>query len=314
MSASVRVSFPPGSADCAIMFGAVRLDCSHPVDFTLLSSETATFASTTTDLSGTLVEASTPVAVYARNRNALIGSGNVTDSTAEQLFPVAAWGRQFVAAPVPDNQQSGYSIRLSCGSGGNASVVISGAVHHLSRQRPLTVHFASNQPAYISVIDGPPVQLVQFVRGAMVDTDSGAPAALVIPAVERFSHVYNITAVPGFINYVSVVARRLEVGGLRLNSQTLSTASSWVNISSDWATTAIRLTPATSYVLEHTGQRPFGAYSYGYISGRCAFANPAGASLPLQVSSLYFSLLAIKTHRVAPKMAHFCVRYNVVKL
>lgn len=287
-STNVRVRFPPATNDCVIVFGAVRIDCGQTVDFTLLGTETATFTSTTTDLSGTLVEASMPVAVYASNSLATIGPSNVTDATSEQLFPVPAWGRQFVVAPVPDNNQSGYSIRVTCGSAVNVAIEVAGITHLVTSQRPLTVDVADNRLTYVNVVGagGSAVQLIQFVRGATVSTDSGAPAALVVPAVERFSELYNFTTAAGYIDYVSIVSRPSDINGLRLNSQPLGVPdSAWLSVenSSDWLTTAVQLQASTSYTLEHTGQRQFGAYRYGYIRGQCAFGHPAGASLPLQV-------------------------------
>ena len=282
----VRVKFPPGSAQCVIVFGAVRLRCGQTVDFTLLGSETATFASSTADLSGTLVEASSPVAVYAGNAHVAIGPGNATDSTSEQLFPLSAWGREFVVAPVPDNGQSGYSLRVSCARAVGVFVHVAGDVHQLTPQRPLTVDFPDNRPAYVSVVDDGAVQLMQFVHGATTAADSGAPAALVVPAVDTFSDVYDLTADSEYVHYVSVVARQADVAGLRLDGQPLSVSSSaWLNVDSqtDWVTAAVPLPPASSYTLQHAGQQPFGAYRYGYIRGHCAFAHPAGAALPVQV-------------------------------
>jgi len=187
-STRVRVTFPPGPASCVIEFGAISLVCGQTVDFTLVGVETATFTSSTVDLSGSFVDASAPVAVYAGNSHVAIGPGNVTDSTQEQLFPVSAWGGEFVVAPVPDNAQSGYSLRVSCARAVNVSVDVAGLVHHLTSQQPLTLDFADNRAVYVSVVDGSAVQLMQFVRAATTAADSGAPAALVIPPVDRCSH------------------------------------------------------------------------------------------------------------------------------
>jgi len=285
---NVRVRFPPAPDDCAILFGAVRLDCGQTIDFTLLDAEIATFTSTTTDLSGTLVEASLPVAVYAKSTRVTIGPSNVTDSASEQLFPFSAWGTEFVVAPVPDNSQSGYSVRVSCGSAFGVSVDIAGIVRQLTPQRPLTVGFADNRPARVTVVGGSGngVQVMQFVHGATVAADSGAPSALVVPAVQRFSNVYNLRAADGYIEYVSVVSRLSDVSGLRLDGRPLGLAdSAWIDVdsSSDWVTAAVQLPASRSSTLEHDGRQEFGAYSYGYIRGHCAFAHPAGASLPLQV-------------------------------
>lgn len=286
-STRVRVRLAPGPFDCVIMFGAsVRLYCGQTVDFTLVGVENATFTSTTTDLSGTLVEASMPVAVYVSNLNVAIGPSNITDSTREQLFPVSAWGREFVVTPVPDNNRSGYSIRMSCARAEHVSVTVSGQIYQITRQRPLTVDFSDNRPAYVSVVNGSDIQLVQFVRGATTSTDGGAPAALVLPAVDRYSVEYSVTSIAGYVHYVSVATHRSDVSGLRLNGQPLNLPqSAWLIVDgpSDWVTTSVLLPAASTSTLSHTGPRPFAAYSYAYISRRCAIANPAGASLPVQV-------------------------------
>jgi len=288
-STNVRVQFPSWQDNCVITFRAIRLDCGQTLDFTLSSMQTATFRSTTTDLSGTLVEASMPVAVYADNSRITIGPGNVNDSTSEQLFPISSWGREFVVAPIPDNSQSGYSIRVSCGSAGNVSVAVDGVEYELNMRRPLTVDFGDNRPTYVNVVSAGALQLMQFVRGATVATDRGAPAALTVPAVERFTHTYTMTPDDAFTEYMSIVARRSDVSGLRLNGLPLSVT--WLDVgSSGWVTAAVPLMASETDTLEHTGQKPFGAYSYGYTAGHCAFAYPTGASLPLQV---YFTDLNI---------------------
>jgi len=292
-STDVRVQFPSSSSqdDCMIMFSGVRLDCGQTIDFTLLEAETATFASKTTDLSGTLVDASMPVAVFVNNSRVTIGPGNVIDDIGEQLFPVSAWDRQFIVAPIPDNNQSGYSLRLTSGGAGNVSVDIAGTVHHLEPRQPLTVDFLDNRPTYVNVTDiedaAAGVQLIQFVRGATVPADSGAPAALVVPSVDRFSAEYRLNRDDEWFDsqyteYVSVVTRRSDVSGLRLNAADLYV--SWLDVGTeDWVTAAVRLQGSKHFTLQHAGGQPFGAYSYGYQRAHCAYAHPAGASLPIQV-------------------------------
>ena len=287
-STDVRVRFPPVTGDCVIMLGPFPLDCGQTVDFTLFGVDIATFTSTTTDLSGTLVKASMPVAVYANNSRVTIGLSDVRGSTSEQLLPMSTWGRQFVVAPVPDNSHSGYSLRVSCGNASNIAVDVDGVAHQLLSQNPLTVDFPDNRPTYVNVVDGSrtAVQVVQFVRGATVATDSGAPAALVVPPIQMFSNVYNLTVVHGCTQYVSIVSHRSDISGLQLNNHQLGLSDSvWLNVdsSSDWVSAAVQLPTSGFYRLEHTGQRQFGAYIYGYIRGHCAFAHVAGASLPHQV-------------------------------
>jgi len=99
--------------------------------------------------------------------------------------------------------------------------------------------------------------------------------------------VYQLTAESGYIHYVSIVVHQSDVDTLQLDGQALGiSSSSWLNVDSpsDWVTAAVSLAPASApYTLQHAGQRHFGAYRYSYIRSHCAFAHPAGASLPLPV-------------------------------
>jgi hypothetical protein len=196
MKISFHSDFTGANADfcitdfrCNIRFGpSVHLQCGDFIRLTMLGSESATFVSHDVDLSGTFIDSSLPVAVYAANANIAVGPATgVTDSTSSQLFPASAWGTRFAVAPVPNNVQSGYSIRVSSGNRDGTSLTVVGretVVHGLASRRALTLDFPSNEAVYI--VASAPVQVVQFVRGATVSSDAGAPASLVIPAVENF--------------------------------------------------------------------------------------------------------------------------------
>jgi IgGFc binding protein len=174
---------------CNIRFGPViHLQCGDVVQLTMLGTESATFYSRDFDLSGTIIESSAPVALHAANADTAIGpSLGVVDSTASQLFPMSAWGTRYAAVPIPNNAQSGYSIRVTSGGRDGTSLTVTGnatKVYVLRSRQALTLDFPLNEAVYI--VASAPVQVVQFVRGATVSSDSGAPAALVLPSVENF--------------------------------------------------------------------------------------------------------------------------------
>ena len=159
---------------------------------TLFGSESVTFFSSNVDLSGTIIAASDRVAIFAANEGITIGPAiGVIDSTSSQLFPVSNWGQNYAVAPIPDNAQSGYSVRVT--SGGLAGISITATINAVTTRYqmqpnvPLTVDVPDNSAAYITA--SAPVQVIQYVRGATVATDAGAPASLVLPAREFFDMV-----------------------------------------------------------------------------------------------------------------------------
>ena len=56
------------------------------------------------DLTGTIITSSQPVAVFSGNKNTYVGSNsNNIDMLVEQMIPAKAWGYTFALVPAPGN-------------------------------------------------------------------------------------------------------------------------------------------------------------------------------------------------------------------
>lgn len=301
----------PGDRKCDVSFGRIRLFCGDVIHLHLLPFETASFHSRS-DLSGTTVTSSTgKVAVYAGNSGITVGPGSVTDQTMSQLLPVTQWGARgveddadsfydYVVPSIPDNDHSGYSIRVSSG-GVNTSVVAvtTGDTrrHVLRAGQVLTLDFADNVPVLLRA--DAPLQVVQFVRGAAVPSDSGAPASQIIPERRQYASLYAFTNPPGYVHYVIVVIdSSASLAGLVVDDVTVETdddGSGWTPVGGATLVTRGILMMRDGYsTVSHRAGVKFGAFRYSYIRGNCAYAYPAGVATAANQVSVHVTVQCIQ--------------------
>lgn len=283
----------PGDRKCDVTFGRIRLFCGDVIRLRLLPFETASFSSRS-DLSGTTVVSSTgKVAVFAGNSGITVGPGNVTDQTMSQLLPVTQWGSgpedansvyDYAIPSIPENDQSGYSVRVSSGDVNTSVAVTTGDVtrrHVLLAGHVLTLDFADNAPALIRGREAP-LQVVQFVGSATVPSDSGAPASQIVPERRRYASFYAFTNPPGYVHYVIVVMEsNTSRTGLVIDDVTVEAddEAGWRPIGgTTLVTKGILMMRDGFHTVTHRSGVKFGAFRYTYIRGNCAYAYPAGVA------------------------------------
>jgi len=214
---------------------------------------------TNADLTGTLVTADKPVAVFGGTRCANIPTSyGACDHLVEELTPTQAWGREFVTMPLA-TRLNGDTFRVLADQDGT-SVSINGTV----------VATLDRGQFHEQIIEGPatisasgPVLVAQFSNGTDYDDVTSDPFMMLIPPYEQFVASYNITTPPsGFdINYVNVVAPDGAVGAVQVDGVALP-AESFTSIGlSGFSGTQVALDPG-SHTL--TGPLPFGAFVYGF--------------------------------------------------
>lgn len=252
--------------------------------------QTSTFTSHQS-LTGTLITSTSPIAVFAGNNNVTIGPGAIPDQTISQLLPSNLWGTRFALPSIPLNDNSGYSVIITSGSR-TASVTAQGSSYLVNAGTAIVINVPSNAPMYI--VSDAAVQVVQFVHGATVEEDSGAPASIIVPSTDLYLNSYTYVNPDGYINYLMITIDRSAINAQAGNSGTQAgnsgivvdggnvEAGQWVPIAgTNLVTKNVLLSKIGYSSVVHSGGEVFGALRYSYLKGNCAFAFPAGFKLSL---------------------------------
>ena len=280
-STVVKIAIPEGT--CVVKSSYINPLCGDEFQVYLPEYAAITFSSVD-DLSGTTIEAQEPVLVIAGNDDINIGSTSVNDNSISELFPVEAWGTDFVVPPVPENDGSGYSIKMSCGSSSATAIVQSASgttTHELTEGKSVVVDFTDN--SILSISSNSPIQVFQFVRGGQSSSDTGCPSSLNVIATSLYMNTYYTDvwlSKAAYVDYVSMIIEGSEVENLKVDDEAVDSA--------DW-----KDVPGTTMKCKHmkvTNQRTkfahtsekFGLFRYSYLKATdidkaCALSYVAGA-------------------------------------
>lgn len=281
----VEISLP-ANRQCEVFSRGLRFFCGDVFLVDVLRSESVSLLSSS-DLSGTVINSTGRISVFAGNYAITVGPGNVTDQTTEELLPVSGWQVDgatptlaYAIPSIPDNNHSGYSVKVTTG-GVKATIAVASKVYEVTGGQVLTLDFVDNAPVLIQA--DVPLQVVQFVRGATDPADSGAPAAQVIPELRQYASSYAYTNPTGYTHYVIVVIERnASQTGLVVDNAPVD-VTGWTAIGgTTLVTKGIRLSVDGYSVIYHRSQVPFGAFRYSYVRGNCAYAYPAGIVMATQ--------------------------------
>lgn len=169
------------------------------------------------DVTGTIIRASQPVAVFGGHRCANLPTSGVwfCDHLVEQLPPVNNWGSDFVVAPFAGRTGGDWARVVAAMDG--TSLVINGApVAVLARGQSHA--FAVTSPG-ARVQSSRPVMLAQFARSADADvppTTQGDPFMLVVQATRHFqgSYVLDVPATGFASSFIHLIVPNPAVGSV----------------------------------------------------------------------------------------------------
>ncbi len=232
--------------------------------FTVTLSNAETFLLTSSgDLTGSIVTASSPVAVTGG-----VNCVNVPrrygwcDHIVEMMPPVSTWGKSFLTVPLATRKRGDVFRVLA--SQDNTDVVINGAVvANLARGE----YFETFLLKRSSIQSNEPVLVAQYSVGQSYDGVVSDPFMMLVPPTEQFLDSYIFSAIETnskFINnYVNIVISSVDVDevtldGIPVNSELFlpigDTEFSGAQVKLSFGSHAIR------------GSVPFGIYVYGFGS------------------------------------------------
>jgi gliding motility-associated-like protein len=231
------------------------------------------------DLTGTIVDADKPVAVYTGNLCAIPGGCLYCDNLFEQQRPKSTWGVEYYFAFTNKTSITPDVIRVLGGTNGT-NYTYSG------------INFTLNAGDYRdhditgggSLLADQPVMLTQFLRGAQCS----APPALIDPLLldvlpkAQYANEY-LFATSSYARYsgghfATVLVPTGEEGSLRLNGAAVNPALFNPIAGTAYSYGHLPLSRGTYYEMTSITAAKFGVYVYGYGADE-SYGYTAGGNL-----------------------------------
>lgn len=253
-----------------------------PFTLTMDAGETFLLQSSTPaqDLTGSIVTASSPVAVFS---GAL--AANVPDVTfggsqgvVEQLPPTTAWGTRFVTVPFA-NRLRGDAFRFLAAMEGTV-LTINGTVATTLGRGQFHETFLTGP----SVVEASaPILVAQLAAGGSYDHGIETrdveydPTMILVPPSDRFLDRYTVVTPRGFLHdFINVVAPASAVGGITLDGALIPASRFTAIGTSGFAGAQLAVGPGTH---DLSAAVPFGVLVYGSAVAD-AYGYAGGLTLP----------------------------------
>jgi uncharacterized protein (TIGR03437 family) len=227
----------------------------------------------TTDLSGTLITSTQPIAVFSGNRCANVPPEvGFCDTLVEQVPPIETWGTSFLTAPLATRLR-GDTFRFLAKENGTTVTINGQSVATLNRGQ--THEQLIDVGAQVR--SNSPILVTQFSNGTQFDGVTSDPFMMIIPPFEQFQASYTVTTpATGFrSNFVTIVVPNDTTASTLLDGQPLP-ANQFTPIGNSGFSYARPSVTLGSHRL--SGPRPFGVFVYGYDSFD-SYGYPGGMSL-----------------------------------
>ena len=231
----------------------------------------------TTDLSGTLISSTQPLALFggAVCTNIPDNGTLACDHVVEQIPATGAWGQNFLTASLA-TRTAGDIFRVIARDNGTQVTLDGVLVATLNKGQIYQTSLASNTRH--TIVASAPVLVAQYCKGQTADNVLSDPFMMLIQPTEQFQTSYTLTtpaATPvAFTNFINVVAQAGTASQCRIDGNPFSAAFN--SISGTTYVAALQSVTLGTHNL--TCPDPFAAYSYGYASAD-SYGYPGGLGL-----------------------------------
>ena len=175
------------------------------------------------DLTGTLIEADKPIAVFSGNLDTSVPQEGLParDQIIEQMVPTVTYGTTFFVVPIPES--------------------VTGSVLDVLALYDETTVRASNTPeftlanagdtapiqiaTYTDIVSNKPVLVAQYVNSPRIsENEDDQPAMFLVPPVSQYKRDYTFLVPPGTsVNYLMLAIEGRYQNGLILDGLPIST-------------------------------------------------------------------------------------------
>ncbi|MCB0651053.1 MAG: gliding motility-associated C-terminal domain-containing protein [Saprospiraceae bacterium] len=230
------------------------------------------------DLTGSYVSADKPFALFGGNRWTEVPTGcSARDNLLEQMYPVSAWGRQFVTVP---NIYMSYGIFRILASENNTNITVhSTSAVSYSLNAGEFVEFSRSQATYIEA--NHPVLVAQYLIGSGCNGhNSGDPSMVLLNSVEQTRDtitLYNSSFENISENYINVVMSTDDVPFVTLDGNVIGDnfLTQTIGLNDEFTYAKIPVSSGTHTIISEGCGVIATAYGYGEVE---SYAYSAGAS------------------------------------
>ena len=213
------------------------------------------------DLTGTLIRADKPVAVFAGHACANIPTANqwFCDTVVEQLLPVNTWGQEFYVAPVATRMGGDYLRVLAAYDG---TTLMANGVPFTNLNRGQWVEGVVGTRLWLS--GSRPILVAQYATSSDRDGNTNAdPFMILLQATRHYSRAYLVVTPTNHFptNYVQVVAPVAITNNLLLDAVAVNPALFQPVPGSGYAVANVPISVGTHVLV---ASAPFGISTYGW--------------------------------------------------
>lgn len=175
-----------------------------------------------TDLTGTFIESSVPIAAFSGNDCNRLDNKGGCDHLVEQLPPIVSVDKTYIVPPNSDDR--GTLIRITAIENAN----ITYRIGSVNQTRPLLkfdyfdFKILSNQSCFIE--SETPILVTAFGLNPSPSPSLGDPSMTIVPGLNQYLDYYKIVVPSGYThNYVSIMITNSSKDSFRINGTMIKT-------------------------------------------------------------------------------------------
>lgn len=168
-----------------------------------------------TDLTGTFIESSVPIAAFSGNDCTRLHNIGACDHLIEQLPPTDSVDKMYIVPPNSDDRDT--LIRITAIENANITYVIDNITHDQSLNQfdSLDTKISNNQTCFIE--SETPILVTAFGLQSKSST-LGDPSMTIVPGLNQYLDYYKIVVPSGYVhNYVSIIMTNSSRDSFRIN-------------------------------------------------------------------------------------------------
>lgn len=211
------------------------------------------------DLTGTIIRANKPIAVFSGHTCAYVPPGVVAcNHLVEQLPPLTSWGKHYYVGKL--KKRSRYTYRVLAAENGTRVFRNQTLIAVLNAGE---YYEDLNETEHIQITADKPILVAQYSQGYRNGDDIGDPMMILISPTQQFVTRYRIaTPIQGsWEHYLNIVTPEEGITSLRLDGRPLRRELFEQIGISRYYIAQVRLDYGTHTL---SSEYPFGLYSYGF--------------------------------------------------